>query len=78
VTIRRATGRFAATASTASKSCGPRSGLHSTVQLSFAGDHRLERGLHPSIDTILMSTPGVRPASSIASIAPIAMSSLCA
>jgi len=31
-----------------------------------------------SIDTITMSLPGLRPASSIACIAPMAMSSLCA
>ena len=31
-----------------------------------------------SIDTITMSLPGLRPASSIAWMAPIAMSSLCA
>src|SRR3954469_12108935 len=56
----------ALTASTASKSCGPMSGLHSTVQFNLPAAIASNAPLTPSMETILMSLPGFTPASSIA------------
>src|SRR5262249_31445692 len=65
-----ATGSFAV-----ALSCGPSSGLHSTVTFSLPAIIASKAPLTPSIEMIVMSCPGLRPASSIAWIAPIAMSS---
>src|SRR5207245_9308427 len=63
---------------TAFISCGPSRGLHSMVAFSFPAIIASKAPFTASIDTITMSLPGLRPASSIAWMAPIAMSSLWA
>jgi len=52
----------AAICSAASKSCGPRSGLHSTVQFSFPATMASKAAFTPSMETITRSLPGLRPA----------------
>src|SRR5690606_17583935 len=77
-TTRRGTSRPACTSRISCANCSPSSGLHSTVALSLPARIASNAPRTPSIDTMRMSVPGLRPASSIAWIAPIAMSSLCA
>ena len=52
--------------------------MHSTVQFSLPSIMAWNASLMPSIETMTMSLPGFRPASSIAWMAPRAMPSLCA
>src|SRR6187549_1110955 len=59
-------------------SCGPSSGLHSMVALSLPAIMASKAPFTASMDTTRISRPGRMPASSMAWMAPMAMSSLCA
>ena len=59
-------------------SCGPIIGLHSTVQFALPARIILNISFTPSQEMMTMSFPGTLPASSMAWMAPRAMSSLCA
>ena len=63
---------------TTAMSCGPSSGLHSTVTLSLPATMASSALRLPSIEITRMSLPGLNPAPSMASMAPSAMVSLCA
>src|ERR1035437_615254 len=70
---------FLATISlTTSINCGPSCGLHSIVTFSLPAIMASKAPLTPSMEIMMMSLPGFLPAASIAWIAPIAISSLCA
>jgi hypothetical protein len=68
----------AATSLTMSISCGPSSGLHSTLTFILPAIMASNAPLTASTEITLMSVPGFMPASSMAWMAPMAMSSLCA
>src|SRR5688572_6652112 len=78
VMIRFGMGLPATTSLTAAMSCGPNKGLHSTVTLSLPAIMASNAPFTPSMEMMVMSLPGARPASSMAWMAPMAMSSLCA
>ncbi len=78
VTMRLGSGLPALRSFTACISCGPSSGLHSIETLSLPAIMASKAPFTASIEMMVMSLAGFRPASSMAWIAPIAMSSLCA
>ena len=64
--------------SAASNAIGPSSGLHSTLELSLPSTIAVNASFVPSTETTITSVPGLAPDSSMAWIAPSAMSSLWA